>query len=474
MKLEFDALIMQIAEYAANTVIKSKEAYSTARLCLYDALACACQATVFPECQRIMGPVVGGEFIDDGVRVPATKFELNPVEAAFNIGLLIRWLDFNDTWLAKEWGHPSDNLGAILSVGDYVSRVRRDKGQPELLMGDILTAMIKAYEIQGILALENSFNSVGLDHVILVKIASTAVVTAMAGGNKETIANAISHAFVDGQALRTYRHGHNTTSRKSWAAGDATSRAVWLAQLALRGEVGIPTVLTAERWGFYDVYFDGKPLVVNREFSSYVIENILFKVQFPAEFHAQTAIEAALKLFEKVKLKWDTIERIEIRTQEPAVRIISKTEELHSRSDRDHCLQYMVAVALVFGEVSADHYDDHFARDPRIEALRKKMQVTEDKNFTKDYYDPEKRSIANGVKIIFNDGTTTDEVVVEYPLGHPRRRKECLPLLESKYHRQFMTHFTPEQYTQLIALYEDQQALESTPVSEFMSLLVKP
>lgn len=474
MKQEFDALIMQIAEYAANTVIKSSEAYSTARLCLYDALACACLATVFPECQRLIGPVVGGEIMDDGVRVPATKYELNPVEAAFNIGLLIRWLDYNDTWLAKEWAHPSDNLGAILAVGDYVSRVRRDKGQPELLMGDILTAMIKAYEIQGVLALENSFNSIGLDHVILVKIASTAVATAMAGGSKEMIANAISHAFVDGQALRTYRHSPNTTSRKSWAAGDATSRAVWLAQLALRGEVGIPTALTAERWGFYDVYFDGKPLVVNREFSSYVIENILFKGQFPAEYHGQTAIEAALKLYEAVKFKWDSIDRIEIRTQEPAVRIISKTGELHSRSDRDHCLQYMIAVALSFGEVTAEHYDDHYARDPRIDALRKKMNVTEDKNFTKDYYDHEKRSIANAIKIFFNDGTSTEEVVVEYPLGHPRRRKECLPLLESKYHRQFMTHFTPEQYTKLIALYEDQQALESTPVSEFMSLLVKP
>jgi 2-methylcitrate dehydratase len=474
MKQEFDALITQIAEYAADAVIPSKEAYNTARLCLYDALACACLATVFPECQRLMGPVVGGEFMEEGVRVPATKYELNPVEAAFNISLLIRWLDYNDTWLAKEWGHPSDNLGAILAVGDYISRLRRDKGQPELLVGDILTAMIKAYEIQGILALENSFNSVGLDHVILVKMASTAVATAMAGGDKTTIANAISLAIVDGHPLRTYRHSPNTTSRKSWAAGDATSRAVWLAQLALRGEVGIPTALSAERWGFYDVYFKGKPFIINREFSSYVMENILFKVQFPAEFHGQTAIEAALKLYEQVKFKWDTIERIEIRTQEPALRIISKTGELNSRSDRDHCLQYMTALALVFGKVSAEHYDDHFARDPRIDDLRKKMQVTQDDTFTKDYYDPEKRSIANAIKIIFNDGTTTEEVVIEYPLGHRRRRKESLPALEAKFHRQFMTHFTPEAYTQLIALYQDQQALESTPVTNFMSLLVKP
>jgi len=473
MKQEFDALITQIAAYAADAEITSKEAYNTARLCLFDALSCAFLATRFPECQRLMGPVVGGEFLEEGVRVPGTKFELNPVEAAFNIGLLIRWLDYNDTWLAKEWGHPSDNLGAILAVADYISRVRRNKGQPELTMHDVLTAMIKAYEIQGILALENSFNSVGLDHVILVKIASTAVVTALAGGDKATIANAISLAIVDGHPLRTYRHSPNTTSRKSWAAGDATSRAVWLAQLALRGEVGIPTALTAEKWGFYDVYFKGAPFVVNREFSSYVMENILFKGQFPAEFHGQTAVEAAFFLYDQIKFKWDNIERIEIRTQEPAMRIINKTGELASRSDRDHCLQYMVAAALAFGELTADHYDDHFARDPRIDALRSKMVLTEDKTFTADYYDPDKRSIANGLKIIFNDGTSTGEIVIEYPLGHMRRRKESLPTLAQKFRHNVMAHFLPEAYAPLIALYDDQKALEATYVSDFMGMMVK-
>ncbi len=473
MKQEFDSLITKIAAYAADAEITSNEAYDTARLCLFDALACAFSATGFPECQRLMGPVVGGEFLDEGVRVPGTKFELNPVEAAFNIGLLIRWLDYNDTWLAKEWAHPSDNLGAILAVADYVSRMRRDKGQAELHVRDILTAMIKAYEIQGVLALENSFNSVGLDHVILVKVASTAVVTAMVGGDKATIANAVSHAFVDGQALRTYRQSPNTTSRKSWAAGDATSRAVWLAQLALRGEVGIPTALSAERWGFNDVYFDGKPLVVNREFSSYVMENILFKCSFPAEYHGQTAVEAALFLYEHVNLKWDRIDRIEIRTQEPGMRIINKTGELQSRSDRDHCLQYMVAATLAFGELLADHYDDHYARDPRIDAMRNKMTVTEDPQFTKDYYDPEKRSIANSLKIHFKDGTATPDVVIEFPLGHRRRRKDSLQALEAKFHRSAMGHFSPEIYTQLFELYANQKKLEQTNVSDFMSLMKK-
>ncbi len=473
MTQEFDPLITQIAEYVADTEITSKEAFNTARLCLFDALACAILATGNPECQRLMGPVVGGEFVEQGVRVPATHFELNPVEAAFNIGLLIRWLDYNDTWLAKEWGHPSDNLGAILAVADFVSRVKHSRSQPELTVRDILSYMIKAYEIQGVLALENSFNSIGLDHVILVKIASTAVATALAGGDKNQIANAISLAIVDGHPLRTYRHSPNTTSRKSWAAGDATSRAVWLAQLALRGEEGIPSALTAKRWGFYDVYFNGAPFIVNREFSSYVMENILFKPGFPAEFHGQTAVEAALKLYEKVKLKWDDVARIEIRSQEPAMRIINKTGVLNNRSDRDHCLQYMVAAALVFGELTADLYDDHFARDPRIDALRNKMHLTEDPSFTKDYYDPEKRAIANALKIIFNDGTSTEEILIEYPLGHPRRREEVLPVLESKFRSRVMTHFTPEVANELFALYGDQKNLESTRVSDFMSLFKK-
>lgn len=473
MEQEFDRLITTIADYVVDGKINNEDAYHTARLCLFDALGCGFLAMRYPECERLLGPLVGGEIIEDGVRVPGTHYELTPVEAAFNMGTMIRWLDYNDTWLAKEWGHPSDNIGGILAVADYISRLRKDSGGVPLSMEEVLTAIIKAYEIQGVLALENSFNSIGIDHVILVKIATTAVVTGLAGGTKQQVANAISLAFVDGHPMRTYRHGANTGSRKSWAAGDATSRGVWLAQMALRGEMGIPTVLSAEKWGFYDVYLHGEPLILNREFDSYVMENILFKVNFPAEFHGQTAVEAALKLFDQVNLKWDKITRIEIRTQDPAVQIIDKTGELHNSADRDHCLQYMIAVALIWGELRADHYTDQFARDPRIDKLREKMHVESDEAFTEAYYDPARRAIPNAIQIFFEDGTQTEEVVVEYPLGHQRRREEALPFIEQKFHNSAMTHFKPEVYTKLNELFSDHKKFIGTSVTDFMALMVK-
>lgn len=471
--MQFDDIIEIIADYVDSGVIQSEEAYKHARLCLLDSLACAFVGMRYPDCKKLLGPLTRHSFVDDGVRVPGTHFEMNPVEAAFNIGTAIRWLDFNDTWLAKEWAHPSDNLGSIISVIDYESRVARDHGRTPFTVRDLFTAMIKAYEIQGLLTLENSFNAVGLDHVILVKIASTAVATKLLGGNKEKICHAISQALVDGDSLRTYRHGAMSGNRKSWAAGDATSRGVWLAQITMRGENGYPNALTAEKWGFNDVILQGKPLTLKKSLSSYVIENILFKPQFPCEFHGQTAVEAALKLYPEVKLRWDDIERITIRTQESTMRIISKTGKLYSPADRDHCLQYMVAAALVFGELRADHYDEHFSADPRLDPLREKMVVSEDASFSRDYLNPNIRSIANAIQVHFKDGTSTKDVLVEYPLGHPMRRKESLPALESKFHMAAMTHFPTEQYQKILNAVEDQKILERMPADEFISLLVK-
>src|SRR5882672_8268885 len=421
-----DAVLTAIADYALRFEINSALAYETAAYCLMDTLACGFQALKYPACTKLMGPVVPGATLTGGARVPGTSYELDPVNAAFNIGAMIRWLDFNDTWLAAEWGHPSDNLGGILAVADYLSR----SGKP-ITVRDVLTAMIKAHEIQGVIALENSFNRVGLDHVILVRVASTAVVTAMLGGTREQVINAVSNAWIDGGALRTYRHAPNTGSRKSWAAGDATSRAVRHAFIALTGEMGYPSALSAKTWGFYDVLFKGKPFSLPQPFGSYVMENVLFKISFPAEFHAQTAVEAALTLHPQVAGRLGEVSRIVIETQEPGVRIIDKTGPLGNPADRDHCIQYMVAVPLIFGRLTAADYEDEIAADRRIDALRAKITCVEEPQFTRDYYDPDKRSIANGLTLTLKDGTVMPEFLVEYPIGHKRRRIEGIPLMEA-------------------------------------------
>ncbi|HEY3808483.1 MAG TPA: bifunctional 2-methylcitrate dehydratase/aconitate hydratase, partial [Steroidobacteraceae bacterium] len=412
-----DAVIVAIADYALNFRIDSETAYQTAYYCLLDTLACGFQALKYPACTRMLGPLVPGATLKGGARVPGTSHELDPVAAAFNIGAMIRWLDFNDTWLAAEWGHPSDNLGAVLAVADYLSR----NGRP-MVVRDVLTGMIKAHEIQGVLALENSFNRVGLDHVLLVRVASTAVATAMLGGTREQIINAVSNAWVDGGALRSYRHAPNTGSRKSWAAGDATSRAVRLALIALKGEMGYPSALTARTWGFQDALFRGREIRLPQPFGSYVMENVLFKISYPAEFHAQTAVEAAMTLHAEIKGRLDGIERIVIETQEPGVRIIDKTGSLANPADRDHCIQYMVAIPLLFGRLTAQDYEDEVARDPRVAVMRSVMEVRENPDFTRDYYDPERRFIGNAVQVFFRDGSATPRAQVDFPVGHRRRR----------------------------------------------------
>lgn len=469
---EFDREILAIADYVANAAIISENAYQTAYYCLMDAIGCALLAHRFPECIKLLGPIVPNEHVINGARVIGSQLQLNPVQAAFNNGLLIRWLDYNDTWLAAEWGHPSDNLGGILAVCDYLSRVNLSLGKKPLTVHEILTAMIKAYEIQGVLALENSFNRVGLDHVILVKLATTSVITHLLGGNYDVLCNAISLAWLDGQSLRTYRHAPNTGTRKSWAAGDATSRGVYLALLALRGEMGYPSVLSAKKWGFIDVYFDGNPLKLGRDFSSYVMENILFKIAYPAEFHGQTAVECALNLHDKVKNKLDQIEKIVIKTQESAVRIINKQGPLYNAADRDHSLQYMVAIALIYGELTSDHYEDHIAKNPLIDELRDKMQVIEEKKFSQDYLNPEKRSIANALQIYFTDGTQTEEIVIEYPLGHKQRRQEGIPLLFKKFKNNLITRFPKQRVKNIEMLFNDMEAITKMPVTDFMNLFV--
>jgi 2-methylcitrate dehydratase len=462
---EPDSELVAIAEYVLNTSITSEEAYDTARYCLMDSLGCAMLALQYPACVRHLGPTVHGTVVPNGVRVPGTDCQLDPIKAAFDIGCTIRWLDFNDTWLAAEWGHPSDNLGAILAVADYLCR----QGKP-IAMRDVLTAMIQAHEIQGVLALENSFNRVGLDHVILVKAASTAVATRLLGGTKSQIINALSHAWIDGQSLRTYRHAPNAGPRKSWAAGDATSRAVRLALMTLNDEPGLPSALTAPKWGFCDVLFKGNRLMRPREYGSYVMENVLFKIAFPAEFHAQTAAECAMKLHPLVKGRIDQIERVELTTQESAIRIISKTGPLHNPADRDHCLQYIVAVPLIYGTLTADHYEDEVARDPQIDALRDKMQVVEDPRYTRDYLEPDKRSIANAVQVFFKDGTSTAKIEVEYPLGHRRRRAEGIPLLLKKFQENVATRLSPAQTAAILEVCQDRRKLEATRVDEFMTM----
>ncbi len=480
-----DQLIVDLADYVLNAQIQSDEAYDTARWCLADTLACGIMALAYPACTKLLGPIVPGTSITNGARVPGTSFELDPVQGAFNIGAIVRWLDFNDTWLAAEWGHPSDNLGAILATADWLSRNAAAGTVPAafsspltahrsaLTIKDVLTAMIKAHEVQGVLALENSFNRVGLDHVILVRIASTAVTAAMLGGTREQVINAISHAWLDGSALRTYRHSPNTGSRKSWAAGDATSRAVRLALTAMTGEMGYPSVLTAKTWGFQDVSFKSNTVKLARPLGSYVMEQILFKISFPAEFHAQTAVECAMTLHPHVKDRLDQIERVEMITHESAIRIIDKSGPLNNPADRDHCLQYMAAIGLIFGSLTADHYEDKVAADPRIDALRAKMVVTEDKQFSIDYLDPEKRSIANAIQVLFKDGTKTEKIEVHYPIGHRRRRAEGIPVLQQKALDAFSAHYGAAKSKELMSLFADRAKLETMPVHEFVGAFVK-
>jgi 2-methylcitrate dehydratase len=470
-----DTVLVDIVNYVIGYEVDSSLALETARNCLIDTLGCGLEALSYPACTKLLGPIVPGTVVPNGAKVPGTQFQLDPVQAAFNIGAMIRWLDFNDTWLAAEWGHPSDNLGGILATADWLSRTAIASGKQPLSMKDVLVAMIKAHEIQGCIALENSFNKVGLDHVLLVKLASTAVVGQMIGLSRDELINAVSLALVDGQSLRTYRHAPNTGSRKSWAAGDATSRAVRLALIAKTGEMGYPSVLTAKNWGFYDVLFKGRAFEFQRPYGSYVMENVLFKISFPAEFHAQTAAEAAMTLHGMLKQAGksvDDIGKITIRTHEAAIRIIDKQGPLNNPADRDHCIQYMIAVPLIYGRLTAADYEDSIAQDPRIDALRDKMECVEDPQYTQDYHDPDKRSIANALTVEFKDGSTLDEIAVEYPIGHKRRRDEGIPLLVEKFRTNLARRFPQKQQQAILAASLDQATLESMPVNEYVDLYV--
>jgi 2-methylcitrate dehydratase len=467
-----DQVLVDIADYVANYAIASDEAYRTAHYDLLDTLGCGFEALSYPACTKLLGPIVPGTIVPNGAKVPGTPYQLDPVQAAFNLGAMIRWLDFNDTWLAAEWGHPSDNLGGILMTADWLSRNALAQGRAPLRMSDVLTAMIKAHEIQGVIALENSFNRVGLDHVVLVKLATTAVVSQMLGLSRDEIIDALSLVFVDGQSLRTYRHAPNTGSRKSWAAGDATSRGVRLALIAKTGEMGYPSALTAKTWGFYDVLFKGQPFRFQRPYGSYVMEHVLFKISFPAEFHAQTAVEAAMQLHPLVRDRLAQVRRITIRTHESAIRIIDKKGPLANPADRDHCIQYMVAAPMIFGHLTAADYEDAVAADPRIDALREKMVCVEDPQFTRDYLDPNKRSIANAITVEFDDGTRTPEVVVEYPIGHRRRREEGIPLLLEKFRINLARRFAAKQQQAILDVALDRERLAAMPVHAFVDLMV--
>jgi 2-methylcitrate dehydratase len=472
---DYDQVIQDIVDYALGYEVKSDLARETARHILIDTLGCGLEALEYPAAAKLIGPVVRGTVVPHGAKVPGTQFQLDPVQAAFSIGALIRWLDFNDTWLAAEWGHPSDNLGGILATADWLSRSAVAAGKKPLAMRDVLTAIVKAHEIQGVIALENSFNKVGLDHVLLVKVASTAVVSQLLGLTRDETLAAVSLAWVDGQSLRTYRHAPNAGSRKSWAAGDATSRAVRLALIAQTGEMGYPSALTAKTWGFYDVLFKGRPFKFQRPYGSYVSENVLFKISFPAEFHSQTGVEAAVALHRQLRAAGRTVEDIEkitIRTHEACIRIIDKQGPLNNPADRDHCIQYMVAVPLIFGRLTAADYEDGVAADPRIDALRARIHCVEDSQFTKDYHDPEKRSIANALTVHFKDGGTLPEVAVEYPIGHRRRRAEGIPLLEAKFRTNLARRFPKKQQDAILAVSLDQQELEAMPVNEYVDLYV--
>lgn len=469
LALKTDALLVQIADYVFDTVISSEEAFKTAYCALLDSIACAMMALDVPQCRQLLGPIVPGSIVPKGARVLGTSFELDPIKAAFDIGSCIRWLDYNDTWLAKEWGHPSDNLGGILSVGDYVCR-QNDKN---LSVHRIIESMIKAYEIQGVLALGNAFNEVGLDHVILVKVATAAVISQLYGLSKSQTIDVLSNAFIDGHSLRTYRHAPNTGPRKSWAAGDATSRAVFLTWMIKQGQTGYPQALTAKRWGFSDVLLQGKSITLERPFGSYVMENILFKVAFPAEFHAQTAVECAFQLHPQVIDRLQEIDRIKINTQISAIRIIDKTGPLHNYADRDHCLQYMVAIGLLFGTVTAQHYSDEIAKDPRIDFLRDKMQVNENPRFSRDYLNPDVRSIANELQIFFKDGTSVGPVIVEYPLGHKRRRGEALPYLQQKFESAIAGCFEGDRQEKLLNFWQKPERVTALSISDFITAFVK-
>jgi len=472
---EPDQVLVDIVDYVLDYGIDSALALDTARHCLIDTLGCGLEALSYPACTKLLGPIVPSTIVPNGAKVPGTPYQLDPVQAAFNLGAMVRWLDFNDTWLAAEWGHPSDNLGGILATADWLSRSAVAAGKPPLLMKDVLTAMVKAHEIQGVMALENAVNRVGLDHVLLVKVASTAVVGQLLGLSRDELINALSLAFVDGHSLRTYRHAPNTGSRKSWAAGDATSRAVRLALIAKTGEMGYPSVLTAKTWGFYDVLFKGKPFKFQRPYGSYVMENVLFKISFPAEFHAQTAAEAAMTLHGQLRAigrRVEDIAKVTIRTHEAAIRIIDKTGPLANPADRDHCIQYMVAVPLIFGRLTAADYEDETAADPRIDALRAKVVCIEDAGFTADYHDPDKRSIANALTVEFGDGAKLDEVVVDYPIGHKRRRAEGIPRLVEKFKTNLARRFPEKQRQAILEASLDQTKLETMPVNEYVDLYV--
>ena len=467
-----DDVLVKIADYVLDKNIDSLEAYDTARNCLMDTLGCGLLALTFPDCKNLLGPYVEGTKVPGGVRVPGTNHVLDPVKGAWDIGAIIRWLDFNDTWLAAEWGHPSDNLGGILAAADYISQRNLAEGKDPLTIKDVLTNMIKAHEIQGVLALENSFNRVGLDHVVLVKVASTAVISSMFGLNKDQTIDALSQAWVDGQSLRTYRHAPNAGPRKSWAAGDATSRALQLVLLTQKGQIGYPSVLTAPTWGFYDVQFQGNSFSLPREFNSYVMENVLFKISFPAEFHAQTAVEAAVTLHDQIKDRLDDIDKILISTHESAIRIISKEGALNNPADRDHCLQYMTAIGLIKGDLIAEDYEDDVASDPRVDNLREKMVIEEDKRYSKEYLESDKRSISNAIQIFFSDGSSTEKIEVEYPIGHRRRREQGIPLLVEKFEKNLKTQFSESRVESIMSLCSDQEALEQAPVTDFMNLMV--
>ena len=466
-----DEVLVKITDYVLNKEINSSEAISTARYCLMDTLGCGLLALTFSDCKDLLGPYVENTSVPNGVRVPGTKYVLDPVKGAWDIGAIIRWLDFNDTWLAAEWGHPSDNLGGILSAADFISQKNIEEGKDPLTIDDVLKAMVKAHEIQGILALENSFNRVGLDHVVLVKIASTAVISSLFGLSREKTIDALSQAFVDGQSLRTYRHAPNAGPRKSWAAGDATSRAMQLVLLTMKGQIGYPSALTAPTWGFQDVLFKGNQISLPQEFDSYVMENVLFKISFPAEFHAQTAVEAAVKLHTEIKDRVEEIKEIRITTHESAIRIISKEGQLNNPADRDHCIQYMTAIGLLKGDLVAEDYEDDVASDPKIDQLREKMTIIEDERYTREYLEADKRSIANSIEILYTDGTSSEKVEVEYPIGHRRRRDEGIPILVNKFENNLKTQFSEQRSKEILELCLDEEKLRATSVTQFMSML---